>query len=131
MGKVVSVGVGTSLVMPIYDTQCYISARIQNTRDIGLVSGNGVNSSVLSLKYINKRNRDDFMHGDIVVTSGENDNYMPDIPIGTIDAVEVVDYDSSLNITLTPMIDFSRLEIVLVVDQTQPNDKAEEGEVSR
>ncbi len=131
VGKVVSVGVGTSLVMPIYDTQCYISARIQNTRDIGLVSGNGVNSSVLSLKYINKRNRDDFMHGDIVVTSGENDNYMPDIPIGTIDAVEVVDYDSSLNITLTPMIDFSRLEIVLVVDQTQPNDKAEEGEVSR
>lgn len=123
VGKVVTVGVGTCMVMPLYDVKCNISARIQNTRDIGLVCGNGANSSTLSLKYISKRDRDDFMHGDIVVTSGENDNYMPDIPIGTIDSVEVIDYDSSLNITLKPMIDFSRLEMVIVVDQTQQNDR--------
>ena len=128
VGKVVTVGLGTCMVMPVYDTHCNISARIQNTRDIGLVSGNGSNTSSLALKYISKRDRDDFMHGDIVVTSGENDNYMPDIPIGTIDSVEVVDYDSSLNITLKPIIDFSRLELVIVVDQTQENDRQEDAQ---
>ena len=39
VGKVIEVGHYTSLVMPIYDFQCSVSARIQNTRDLGLVSG--------------------------------------------------------------------------------------------
>ena len=64
------------------------------------------------------------MHfGDIIVTSGENDNYLEDIPIGTISKITVVDYDSSLNIDLTPAVDFLRLEEVLVVDQNELNDR--------
>ncbi len=116
VGKIVLVGPGTSLVMPLYDSQCNISARIQNTRDLGLVNGNGSLSSPLSLKYIKKRVLDELNYGDIVVTSGENDNYMRDIPLGTISKITVLDYDSSLDIELNPVIDFSRLETVMVVD---------------
>lgn len=122
VGKVVQVSPLTSLVMPIYDLQCNISARIQNTRDIGIVAGNGSFDSTLSMKYIRKRVLEDFSYGDIVVTSGENGNYMADIPIGTISQITVVDYDSSLDIQLEPMVDFNRLELVLVIDMKQKND---------
>ena len=117
VGKIVTVGLGTSIVMPLYDSQCNISARVQNTRDLGIVSGNGSEDIDLSLQYIRKRSLDELNFGDIIVTSGENDNYVKDIPIGTISSIKSLDYDTSLDIDLKPVIDFSRLEIVLVVDQ--------------
>ena len=123
VGKVVTAGIGTSIVMPVYDLDCNISARIQNTRDIGIVSGNGSSDVPLSMQYIRKRVLEDFSYGDIVVTSGENNNYMRDIPIGTISKITVLDYDSSLEIELTPLIDFSRLETVLVVDMSELNQR--------
>ncbi len=122
VGKIVTVGLGTSMIMPVYDLQCNISARIQNTRDIGIVSGNGTQESNLVMKYIKKRVLDELSYGDIIVTSGENNNYMRDIPIGTISKITVLDYDSSLSIELNPIIDFSRLETVIVVDQEEEAD---------
>ncbi len=124
VGKVVTVGVATSIVMPLYDSNCNISARIQNTRDLGLVSGNGSADFPLSLEYIRKRVLQDIHFGDIVVTSGENGNYMRDIPIGSITKITVLDYDSSLEIEMEPIIDFSKLEMVFVVDQSSQNDLA-------
>lgn len=128
VGRIVTVGVGTSLIMPLYDINCSISARIQTTRDIGIVSGRGSQDSNLSLQYIRKRVADELSKGDIVVTSGENDNYMRDIPVGRIAKVTVVDYDSSLQIEVEPIIDFARLETVLVVDPGKENDRDSETE---
>ena len=105
------------MIMPVYDLKCNISARIQNTRDLGIVSGRGASESFLSMNYIKKRSLDELHYGDVIVTSGENDNYMRDIPIGTISKIRVLDYDTSLDIELIPIIDFSRLENVIVVDQ--------------
>ncbi len=122
VGKVVTVGLTTSIIMPVYDSSCNISARILNTRDQGLVSGNGSIDAHLSLGYIRKRVLKDIHYGDIVVTSGENGNYMRDIPIGTITKITVLDYDSSLEIEMEPIIDFSRLEMVFVVDQSAQNE---------
>lgn len=121
VGKVVTVGSGTSLVMPIYDTKCYISARIQNTRDIGLLNGLGSSDAPLAMRYIKKRVLDELSIGDMIVTSGENGNYVQDIPIGTISKISVVDYDSSLNIEVTPVIDFGRIENVVVTDLKEVN----------
>ncbi|WP_307771077.1 rod shape-determining protein MreC [uncultured Treponema sp.] len=123
VGRIITVGVGTSMMMPVYDVRCNISSRIQNTRDLCIVSGNGSSDGALSLKYIRKRVMDDFNYGDIVVTSGENGNYMRDIPVGRISKITVLDYDSSLNIELDPIIDFNRLENVLVIDQYNENDR--------
>lgn len=123
VGRIITVGVGTSMMMPVYDVRCNISSRIQNTRDLGIVSGNGSSDGALSLKYIRKRVMDDFNYGDIVVTSGENGNYMRDIPVGRISKITVLDYDSSLNIELDPIIDFNRLENVIVIDQYNENDR--------
>lgn len=121
VGKIVTVGLETSLVMPVYDSKCVVSSRIQNTRDIGLVSGSGNANSPLQMKYIKKRVLSELNFGDIVVTSGETDNYVADIPVGTITNIMVVEYDSSLNIEITPVVDFARLETVIVSDLKEPN----------
>lgn len=123
VGKIVQVGAFTSQVIPVYNNNNMVSARIQNTRDLGLVSGTGSKDKPLTMQYIRKRVVDQLSFGDIIVTSGENDNYMRDIPIGTISKITVLDYNSSLNIELTPIIDFSRLETVIVVDQKELNTK--------
>ena len=115
VGKVLQVGHTTSLVMPIYDYESNVSARIQDTRDVGLVSGLGWEDRPLSMKYIKKRVLPDLQYGDLIVTSGENENFMKDIPIGYINTITVQDYDSSLNIELTPVVDFGRLEQVFVL----------------
>ena len=120
VGKIVSVGRSTSMIMPVYDYQCNISARIKSTRDIGLVTGMGAYDAALSMRYIKKNVFTDLQYGDVVVTSGENDNYLRDIPIGSISKITIVDYDSSLIIELSPMVNFSRLESVFVVDIKSP-----------
>lgn len=126
VGKIVQVGKFTSVVMPIYNMNCTVSARIQNTRDLGLVSGKGNQDSTLSMKYIRKRVLDELHYGDVVVTSGENSNYMRDIPLGSISKISVLDYNSSLDIELIPIIDFSRLENVVVVNMREINDSRKE-----
>ena len=102
VGKVVQVGTFTSQVMPVYNLNYIVSARIQNQRDLGLVNGSGSQDKPLLLQYIRKNVAGQLSYGDIIVTSGENDNYLKDIPIGTISKIISLDYNSSLNIELTP-----------------------------
>ena len=123
VGKVVTVGAFTSLVMPIYDSKCSVSARIQNTRDIGLVTGDGSADSPLNMTYIKKRVLNELQIGDLIVTSGESGNFMGDIPIGSISEIKVLDYDSSLYIKVMPVMDFSRIEMVIVSDLHEANNR--------
>lgn len=125
VGKIISVGYETSVIMPVYDYQCNVSARIKNTRDIGIVSGLGSANNELLMKYIKKSVMDELKFGDVIVTSGENDNYLKDIPIGTITSIQVLDYDTSLEISLTPVVNFSRLENVVIIDMKSKNGKIE------
>ncbi|MGP1600812.1 rod shape-determining protein MreC [Treponema sp.] len=136
VGKIVTVGAYTSMIMPVYDFQCSVSARIQHTRDLGLISGTGSPDIPLKMSYIKKRVLEELQFGDIIVTSGENGNYVREIPIGTVHSVSVVDYDTSLLISVMPIVDFSRLEEVIIIDTSQANsdknpdknpDKKEEG----
>ncbi|MGP1586874.1 MAG: rod shape-determining protein MreC [Treponemataceae bacterium] len=121
VGKIVSVGPNTSMIMPIYDLHCSVSGRIQHTRDVGLVEGQGSDNAPLRMRYIKRKVRDELQYGDVIVTSGENGNYIADIPIGSINNITAVDYDNSLIIELVPVVDFSRLENVMVIDLKQDN----------
>lgn len=123
VGKVIHVGLFTSQIMPVYNVDFIVSARLQNTRDLGLVNGLGSEEQPLNLQHIKKRVLNELNKGDVVVTSGENGNYMRDIPIGTISKISVIDYNSSLSIELNPIIDFGKLETVVVVNQQELNDK--------
>lgn len=120
VGKIVTVGYLTSMIMPLYDQNCNISARIQNTREIGIVTGNGTQENFLDLQYIKKRYISELNVGDIIVTSGENENYRKDVPIGRITRIKEIDYDNSLDILIDPIVDFDRLESVIAIDLKEP-----------
>jgi len=119
VGKVIQVGRNTSLVMPIYDYQCFISARLESSRYDGLVNGQGDSDTPLVMKYVKKRARDEIHIGDKVVTSGENNNFPKNVPIGFVSKITGIDYETSLELEIDPVIDFSKLENVFVLDMNQ------------
>ena len=101
----------------IYELSVYGSMRFSEIKKvIGIVSGNGYTCDYLTMSYIKKRVMDEIQYGDVILTSGENDNYMKDIPIGTISSITALDYDTSLELQIIPVIDFNRLENVIVAD---------------
>lgn len=122
VGKIVQVGRSTSMIMPIYDYQCYVSARLDTTRYLGLTNGQGSDDSPLVMKYIKKRAKDEILVGEKVVTSGETANYPKNVAIGFVSRIRGLDYETSLDVDVEPLIDFSRLENVFVLDMNSVPD---------
>lgn len=123
VGKIVQVGRNTSLIMPIYDYQCYVSARLETSRYLGLTSGQGSDDSPLVMKYIKKRAKDEILIGEKVVTSGETGNYPKNVAIGFVSRIRGLDYETSLDVDVEPIIDFSRLENVFVLEMNSVTDE--------
>jgi rod shape-determining protein MreC len=122
VGKIVQVGRNTSMIMPIYDYQCYVSARLETSRYLGLTNGQGSDDSPLVMKYIKKRAKDEILIGEKVVTSGETANYPKNVAIGFVSRIRGLDYETSLDVDVEPLIDFSRLENVFVLDMNTAPD---------
>ena len=118
VGKIVQVGRSSSIILPVYDYQAFVSARLQSTQYEGLINGQGGVDVPLVMKYIKKRARDEISVGDIVVTSGESYQYPKNVPVGMISRIRGLDYETSLELDIEPIIDFSRLEDVFVLDMS-------------
>jgi rod shape-determining protein MreC len=116
VGKIVQVGRSTSLMMPVYDYQCFVSTRLETTRYDGLINGQGNSELPLVMKYVKKRAKDEIKVGDRILTSGENRNYPGNIPVGYVSRIRGLDYETSLELDIDPVIDFSRLENVFILD---------------
>lgn len=125
VGKIVEVGRSTSLVMPIFDFDCFVSARLETTRYDGLVNGQGDSDLPLVMKYVKKRAKDEISVGDEIITSGENPIYPKDIPIGFVSSIRGLEYETSLELAVDPVIDFSRLETVFVLDRQETDREAD------
>jgi len=117
VGKVVLVGPGSSQVLPLYDPQCIVSARVDTTRDEGLVSGQGRDRGAIVMNYVKKIAKDKIGYGDLVVTSGLGGS----IPRGSISAasreIAAPAYETSLVLQVQPIIDFDRLEYLFLIGQ--------------
>lgn len=115
VGRVIEVGRGSSIVVPLYDSSSYIAARLATNRYEGLITGRGVADEPLIMKYVNKRAKDEAQFGDLVVTSGYESIYPPDVAIGRIKKFKTLDYETSLEVDIEPVLDFARLEYVFVI----------------
>ncbi len=116
VGKVIEVGEFTSMILPIYDTRCYVSARLQTSRFEGLVNGLGNESGNIIMRHVHKRAREEVRYGDLVITSGMKSLYPKDIFIGRVRAIGAQEWESGLELEIEPIIDFTRLEYVFVLD---------------
>ncbi|MFC1559743.1 rod shape-determining protein MreC [Candidatus Margulisiibacteriota bacterium] len=111
VGRVVEVTNNSSKVLLITDPASSVSAVDQRSRRLGIVIGGAIGP--LSMKYVSTSA--DMKLGDIVVTSGMSEVFPRGIPIGRILSVSKKDYDLFQKITLSPTVDFSKLETVFVV----------------
>jgi rod shape-determining protein MreC len=122
VGRVVEVGQGTSKIVPIYDTKSFVASRFSGgSRTEGLVGGQGSPDDPLLMRFVKKRVKDELQFGDLVVTTGFESVYPAEVVVGRVKKVRVLDYQTSIDIELDPVLDFSRLEYVFVVKaQAEP-----------
>ena len=120
VGRVVEVGATTSTVMPVFDVDSFVAARLLKSRHEGLVAGGGDFASPLVMHYVAKAARGQISVDDVIITSGMRSIFPAGIRIGTVETILGRPYETSLRIELSPAVDFNRLEYVFVVAQTDP-----------
>jgi len=121
VGRVIETGAYSSKVIPLYDKKFSAAARLQNLRYEGILSGNGDSRSLCLMNYVNKNARDKIGYGDVVVTSGMSSIYPGGIYIGRVRSVVAKEYETSLELEIEPVVDFSRLEYVFVLKKETEN----------
>jgi rod shape-determining protein MreC len=102
--------------MPIFDINSQVSARFSVSRYEGIIEGQGSAEMPLLMRFIPRRSRDEINIGDIIISSGMGGIFPPSINIGRISSVFVLEYENTLEAEIIPIIDFSRLEYVFVIE---------------
>ncbi|WP_215535502.1 rod shape-determining protein MreC [Borreliella bavariensis] len=113
VGKVVKVYSNTAKILPLTNYENFVSARIQSSRFIGLIEGNGYGKK-LEMNYVNRLAEKDLKIGDPIVTAGFSE-YPVGIYIGKITNFHILDYNSLLKIEVEPAIVLDKLEYVFLV----------------
>jgi rod shape-determining protein MreC len=116
VGLVVELNCCAAKVRLITDPSSAVNARLQTSRDEGVVVGR--QGGGLELQYLSQQA--ELNPGDVVLTSGLSGRVPAGIVLGTISAVQRLDYEVLQKAIVTPGVDFNRLEIVLVITNFQP-----------
>ena len=100
VGKVILTSPFYSQVMPYYNNLFRVSARIQETRSMGIVSWQGENMSELILNFVPKTIS--VNPGYVIETSGFGNEFPGGIPIGTVIRTEAEEGKDTQRIFLSP-----------------------------
>jgi rod shape-determining protein MreC len=125
VGKVMQVGVASSTVLPIFDPSSFVAARLQNSRYDGLVSGKRSGLGRLVMQYVKKLAMSEVQYGELVITSGMGQVFPKGIHIGRVREMEARAYETSMELEIEPIVDFSRLEYVFVLDVESASESGE------
>ena len=111
VGRIVSVSPNYAKVLLIIDQNSAVDCLVQRSRDRGMVRGQS--ALICQLNYMVKSG--DVKEGDVVITSGLGQVFPKGLPIGTISNVKEGEGTLFKEIEVTPAVDFSKLEEVLVM----------------
>jgi len=118
VGRVDAVIADAARVQLITDPASNVNVRLQNAEaDASLV---GSVTGDLMLDLIPQDVALDI--GDLVLTSGLGGGYPPDLIVGQVVNVRTRDFDLFQQATVQPVVDFNRLQIVLVIINFKPVD---------
>lgn len=126
VGRIAQVAPRTSKVQLLIDRESAITAMLQTSRATGLVVGQS--DGTLRMEYIpqemgismsdsadEQEPEENASVGDIVLTSGLGGFLPKGLVIGQVTEVEQMDYELFQAAIVRPAVDFSRLELVLVI----------------
>ena len=111
IGRLFDVSWHVSKVLLFIDENSNVGAILQRTRTQGIISGAGPRG--LILKYISKTQ--DVKEGDVIVSSGMGGVFPKGLLIGQVSHVDRQDASLFLKINVTPFVDFSKLEEILIL----------------
>ncbi|MFE1394583.1 rod shape-determining protein MreC [Nocardiopsis alba] len=118
VGRIVEAGPRTSTVKLATDVNSSVGARLEGTRKIGSITGGSVlggPEADMTLELFDMEAP--IEKGDRVVTLGSHEGapFVPGVPIGTVDDVQVAPGALSRIARITPAVDFAALDMVGVV----------------
>jgi rod shape-determining protein MreC len=114
IGKITTVSDSVSVVLLISDENCRVAAKVEGSREQGIVSGERVTTGLtpfLNLNFLSKQA--DLKPGQKVYTSGVGGVFPSGLLIGVVKTFRVRELDGQAQ--LTPAVDLSHLEDVFVV----------------
>ena len=118
IGRVDAVIADAARIQLITDPASSVNVRLQNAETEASLVGSVTGDVALQLipQDINVQ------PGDLVLTSGLGGGYPPDLIIGQVGNVRSRDFDLFKQATVQPVVDFNRLEVVLVIVNFKPVD---------
>jgi rod shape-determining protein MreC len=126
VGIVCEVGRHYSKVRSIIDDSSYVSGMFVRSSDTCDVKGN---LETVPEGYINVERISidaEIEEGYEIVTSYESDKFLEGILIGYVSHIEPDPNNMTMTARLSPVVDFNRLDTVLVITQTKSSDELEE-----
>ena len=116
IGRVDAVIADAARVQLITDPASTINIRLQNANADAVLVGSVTGD--LSLDMISQ----DFTveTGDVILTSGLGGSFPPNLIVGQVLNIRKRDYELFQQATIQPAVDFSRLEIVLIITNFRP-----------
>ncbi|HEU0275382.1 MAG TPA: rod shape-determining protein MreC [Candidatus Udaeobacter sp.] len=114
VGKITTVSDSISVVLLVSDENCRVAAKVEGSREQGIVSGERITTGltpVLNLNFLSKQA--DLKPGQKVYTSGVGGVFPSGLLIGSVKSFHVRELDGQAQIT--PAVDLSHLEDVFVV----------------
>jgi len=118
IGRIDAVIADAARIQLITDPASSVNVRLQNAETeaslVGSVTGD-VNLQLIPQDV-------NVQPGDLVLTSGLGGGYPPDLIIGQVLNVRSRDFDLFQQATVQPVVDFNRLEVVLVIVNFKPVD---------
>lgn len=113
VGSVTNVTAYNCKAVLITDSNVSVGARIQRSRDVGIIQGLGKRDI---LEMIDIPREADIKEGDLVITSGMGDKYPPGLVIGKVSSLKKGSYGVFHKAEITPVVNFNRLEEVLIIN---------------
>ncbi len=118
IGRVDAVIADAARVQLVTDPSAAVNVRLQNADTDAILVGSVTGD--LALEMISQDI--DILDGDVVLTSGLGGNYPPDLLVGQLFNLRKRDYELFQQASVQSTVDFSRLEIVLVIMNFKPVD---------
>ena len=115
VGQVVKTTPSSSVVLLVTDPNIAVTALVQRTRDEGIVTGTP--RGLVRMKYIPLLST--IRKGDVVVTSGLMGKFPKGLMIGVVKGIEKTEDEPFQSAEIAPIVDFSKLEEVVVIPDPQ------------
>lgn len=118
VGRVTQVSATGAEVLLVTDPTSRVNARLQSTREDGVVSGQLVGDLLMSFIPIEAQVRE----GDLVMTNGLGQTLPADLLVGQVLSVSLSENELYQEARVRSLVDFNRLEIVQVIVNFEPVD---------